>query len=145
MRSHLSILRRCFDFAQHDTHAQQTQERNIAKRGASPKASSACALKRALARPHTPQYLSVTRQWLSHVHQHHNHNFLSEGCRCCNDKEVGMDGTYLTYFPFSLTIEMQQMPLITRNKRTARSAITAPEQSHTHNEHTFINSTSLLT
>ena len=36
-------------------------------------------------------------------------NLLSKGSRCCADKEVGLDGTYLTYFPFSQTIEVQHM------------------------------------
>ena len=36
-------------------------------------------------------------------------HLLSKGSRCCADKEVWLDGTYLTYFPFSQTIEVQQM------------------------------------
>ena len=42
-------------------------------------------------------------------HYHEKLNFLLEGSRWCIDKEVGLNGTYLTYFPFSPTIEMQQM------------------------------------
>ena len=42
-------------------------------------------------------------------HYHEKLNFLLEGGRWCSDKEVGLDGIYLTYFPFSPTIEMQQM------------------------------------
>ena len=45
----------------------------------------------------------ITPFWAAHP------NFLSEGCRCCFDKEVGLDRTYLTYFLFSPTIEMQQI------------------------------------
>ena len=41
-------------------------------------------------------------------------NLMSEGVRCGLDKEVGLDGTYLAYFPFSPAIERPQMrPLIT--------------------------------
>ena len=37
------------------------------------------------------------------------HSLLSKGVRCGLDKEFGLDGTYLTYFPFSPTIERPQM------------------------------------
>ena len=43
------------------------------------------------------------------MRHYHKKYFLSEGCRCCFDKEVGLDRTYLTYFLFSPTIEMQQI------------------------------------
>ena len=40
---------------------------------------------------------------------HGKFNLSSKGSRCCADKEVGLDGTYLTYFPFSQTIDVPQI------------------------------------
>ena len=43
------------------------------------------------------------------THRTAHPNFLSEGVRCGLDKEIRLDGTYLTYFPFSRMIERPQM------------------------------------
>ena len=55
--------------------------------------------------PPTTQRQATTS---THVHQPHAPNFLLEGCRCCSDKEVGLNGTYLTYFPFRAMIESRR-------------------------------------
>ena len=48
-------------------------------------------------------------KFLVRVTQMRKPNFLLEWCRCCSDKEVAPDRTYLMYFLFGATIEMQQM------------------------------------
>ena len=53
----------------------------------------------------------VSRKLIGHAHLLYLQvcNLLIEGSRCCADKEIRLDGTYLAYFPFSLMIEVQQM------------------------------------
>ena len=46
------------------------------------------------------------REWVSRAARP---NLLGEGVSCGLDKEIGLDGTYLAYFPFSPMIERSQM------------------------------------